>query len=905
MSSTTDPGGTESNPSGSVKFKQTHLRSLHQIFNDKVINSVPYFQRNYTWESTTSDSPPVAKLWYDFIRKYNDWVATGKMSDAEYMLGTMVFVKQKPPNKYAPYDNYEIVDGQQRMSTITMIICIVRDIIIENEYESISNDKASWPRYLEKYIDLVEIAEDDLIASASSAELQKHVHWKLVLNRKDKDLFEKWIQIYKSVDNDEFADEGKDFIKLSSKMDYLREQLKSKSPTLVVTDSQKLFLQAYVFLYDQIQESLLVALLNTPEATIQLEKIEIAAESVALKNIEESPDHFELDDDFFNNEVTGHHVLLNSRWSAPEYEAEFKEKYNRYAATGRGEGKSKSDYIKSLLSTSTNKLKPILKKEKEKQKDIEENVTRKGNLSKLYQFLNGVIMQKMFVTRAEVSAEKDAFQIFDTMNSAGTELSKSNLIKSLILKHVPESDQESIATKWDDIIIGQESERGDVFILHSLRSRGLKDPTNPDNYLFDKFHVQEHDKIIVPNLKNLYDVITWKIESRLVPGVSSGESIIINAKKLVTDLVTDAAIFDYLLTGDSDNPGNPLKSVSHCLLDMNHLNYSYIRLPMYTAYRTWGKDSNEFILLIKFLVPFFFKYKTISKKNATKLESNMIKVCEMIKNGNSANTETTLYDIIKFLLSTYPDEEFEVDFKSLGKDDDILKYILHRINTFLADTYTDVAAIEGLNLEHILPKSPKKGPYSGGGWEVEKFFDDYTVAMTSGPGYPRKFMSDWVWELGNLTLLHYKSNKTIGNSNFGKKLTWTNSDSEEVGYTKSRLPINEETVVVDNTGQEREDWTALSLIERTEFLNSKALEVWKLPEIYCNNTDCYGSTHPVAVRGTKKEVFETVCIETRDKDSNETGNECGNKLIVKWHKLAPEYSVSTAYVISDDDPPTP
>ncbi|MCG7519642.1 DUF262 domain-containing protein [Ruegeria sp. Ofav3-42] len=70
--------------------------------------SVPEFQRDFSWESEQVD-----QLWDDFqaaILNQND----------DYFLGSFVINDQNP-------SNYMIIDGQQRLTTISILICVLRD----------------------------------------------------------------------------------------------------------------------------------------------------------------------------------------------------------------------------------------------------------------------------------------------------------------------------------------------------------------------------------------------------------------------------------------------------------------------------------------------------------------------------------------------------------------------------------------------------------------------------------------------------------------------------------------------------------------------------------------------------------------------------------------------------------
>ncbi len=68
---------------------------------------VPRFQRPYSWTKENVD-----EFWYDII----------KSADDEYFIGSMVVYKEK-------VDTYGIVDGQQRLTTITMVLCAIREVM--------------------------------------------------------------------------------------------------------------------------------------------------------------------------------------------------------------------------------------------------------------------------------------------------------------------------------------------------------------------------------------------------------------------------------------------------------------------------------------------------------------------------------------------------------------------------------------------------------------------------------------------------------------------------------------------------------------------------------------------------------------------------------------------------------
>src|SRR5947208_1595638 len=75
--------------------------------------SVPDYQRDYSWTDSHVDY-----FWQDilgFMRVQNERT----LPDAEYFIGSMVRVDKA--------DEYELLDGQQRLATVVILLSSVRD----------------------------------------------------------------------------------------------------------------------------------------------------------------------------------------------------------------------------------------------------------------------------------------------------------------------------------------------------------------------------------------------------------------------------------------------------------------------------------------------------------------------------------------------------------------------------------------------------------------------------------------------------------------------------------------------------------------------------------------------------------------------------------------------------------
>ena len=89
---------------------QASEKPLGKVFSDEYRFEVPRYQRPYAWEEEQVD-----ELLDDLL------AAMERDPDAPYFLGSIVLIKDENPRS-------QIVDGQQRLTTLTMLMCVLRDL---------------------------------------------------------------------------------------------------------------------------------------------------------------------------------------------------------------------------------------------------------------------------------------------------------------------------------------------------------------------------------------------------------------------------------------------------------------------------------------------------------------------------------------------------------------------------------------------------------------------------------------------------------------------------------------------------------------------------------------------------------------------------------------------------------
>lgn len=97
---------------------EAHERTIGQIFDDTYAFEIPAYQRPYAWEVEQA-----SQLLTDLIEAMDDYATSGGV----YFLGSIVLIKL--PND----PQSKVIDGQQRLTTLTILLSVLRDLTSDNE----------------------------------------------------------------------------------------------------------------------------------------------------------------------------------------------------------------------------------------------------------------------------------------------------------------------------------------------------------------------------------------------------------------------------------------------------------------------------------------------------------------------------------------------------------------------------------------------------------------------------------------------------------------------------------------------------------------------------------------------------------------------------------------------------
>lgn len=106
---------------------------LLTIFDRKLRLEVPLFQRQYVWSQDEQWEP----LWEDIARKFSEYLE-GRKDAPIHFLGAMVLDQKQTPITHV--EKRQVIDGQQRLTTLQIFMAVFRDFCREQGCEDLASE---------------------------------------------------------------------------------------------------------------------------------------------------------------------------------------------------------------------------------------------------------------------------------------------------------------------------------------------------------------------------------------------------------------------------------------------------------------------------------------------------------------------------------------------------------------------------------------------------------------------------------------------------------------------------------------------------------------------------------------------------------------------------------------------
>lgn len=329
--------------------------------------------------------------------------------------------------------------------------------------------------------------------------------------------------------------------------------------------------------------------------------------------------------------------------------------------------------------------------------------------------LFSTLMEKFKVIYLETDSEQEAFVIFETLNGRGRDLATSDLLKNFLFKSVSDKQREEIKGYWLSTIDALSGDNITSFI----------------RCFWNSSHTFCREKM-------LYRAITDKNG-----GLSSGSDCLHFAKRL-----SEAApLYSALASPENTAPYYSCNEANSLINGLGKLKVKTY-YPILLAMAEQEYDESSVCSVLREIEKLIVRNVVVGKRPGNEFEVPFSKIAATISSTGSLSAAEITHSISK--LDQLSDlqfkealENFRCEETSAGKEK--ARYLLARIENSLREETGVLSDNSQIHLEHIMPVTL-------GDWDI-----------------PEEQHQNFLWKLGNLTLISGSKNQSASNSLFDVK----------------------------------------------------------------------------------------------------------------------------------------
>lgn len=408
-----------------------------------------------------------------------------------------------------------------------------------------------------------------------------------------------------------------------------------------------------------------------------------------------------------------------------------------------------------------------------KQRDEVVGEKRYSNNEKFYQKLVDTIQDKVVFVEIKCDESSDAFQVFDSLNGKGLDLTAADRIKNIFMSW--SKDSKGIQ-KWDALV----DDIGDDYLVnffiavffYSYKKR------IPKNKLPDKFK------------ENFKDTAQddW---SGFFNGLKE----------------------DGILYGKLRNHKTSSKKLNELLKDFEALRFDQIYVILFAVAKHHGTEvlkEKDYYDFAQTLLTFVVRMQ-VCEKSMNKLDTIFGQLIDKMRNDYASIKviTKTLYDEMKKMTD---DEHFEIQFANFNPADNrVAEYYLRQIENYLRRLSGERTGIpRSLTVEHVIPQL----------YDIDTWYGENEI--------PEEIKHDFkelvVENIGNKLLLYGDDNSSASNDTYDlKKKVYKNGKRGQDEGT----PIDTFKLVEELINDYPNDFLDNHVKERAKRMAEYAIEIWK------------------------------------------------------------------------------
>jgi uncharacterized protein with ParB-like and HNH nuclease domain len=451
---------------------------------------------------------------------------------------------------------------------------------------------------------------------------------------------------------------------------------------------------------------------------------------------------------------------------------------------------------KKLLNSYNYFLKRV--NELEKGNDLEDYYNKLVNYSKIF--------------RLDIGAARDAYKLFETINNRGLELSTTDVIKNFLLGHASSLDEEKleeIRSNWKSLVVNLDGINMDKFFRHLMMGRAKVKIT--ENKLIDEFI--DYYYVNIEEAKTLSDYHFRIKKKKSIKDLNKEEKEHFDeeyyteeSKKFYENKKMSIVEFSKFLKDSSKIYANLInrnfnkEEINRHLNDLQRIKST----PAYTFLLNLLQrniESSTEIEKTLSLIKVFMLRRHICEYRTSELDDIFARLVKV----NSLNISRNVQNHLSKHLPG--DREFEEKFATTRYKTslkDRAKYVLEQIEYYKINHQREFFLQSGddVHLEHIIPLSinTRKSREEFGDW-VSYLGDDAP-----------ELHKEYVWRIGNLTLLARRLNIIASNNPFLAKVN---------EYKESNIALNKQ--IINNF----KEFKFGQVEQRSKEFARLAVEIWR------------------------------------------------------------------------------
>jgi hypothetical protein len=320
--------------------------------------------------------------------------------------------------------------------------------------------------------------------------------------------------------------------------------------------------------------------------------------------------------------------------------------------------------------------------------------------------LKTTLLEHYLTVILPLSDPDDAYQVFETLNDRGLQLSIPDLVLNFLMARAKAADREAVKERWETVVERMGTREPSVFLRDAWISR--------------------HGDV---KKQNLFKEI--KQEFKRNP---------IQSLQFVLQLDEDAKLYSSILRLDKSQLGG-------AVADVGALVYK-LAIPSVRPLLLAGRrelNTTEFKRLAGLCVRLVIRYFVVTDHASGDLENILYGAAKLL-NAGSTDKAKLLNEIEQlFAKDDVTDPQIIAGCQNLELNKGEAQYIVGCLADFSFKSNDEVGTKE-VDLEHIFPQKPNKSAWPN-----------------------QDELREYLWHLGNLTKLAPPLNKTIGNRSFDEK----------------------------------------------------------------------------------------------------------------------------------------